>query len=803
MRDYLFRTLRGPFETIVGYSIDQGFTFAEPSMRAVFEQRLGVVQQEGAEQPAPGNDPPLSVAPLDALWMLLRFLRVSPPQSACVIVERFELIAPAVSLDQAADPRLALLGLLKDAGTDAALDTRGNPLILLASSLEGVNAYVRDGSSGIMAIEVPLPDYDARLAFISQRLADEDDVALDGIEPAQLAALTAGLYRRHIENVFLRARSRGGKLTRDLARQVQKELMDLEYSEIMQRVETTFTLEDVGGHVEAKRYFEQRVVKPMRDGKTQRVPSNVLLAGPPGCLAASTMLGINRAGKGYQTSIADVVRGFNGLPNNGHRWNLDIPTYVQRAEEDGTVRLAQVLAAWESGVKQTYRIVTTAGRSIRATSQHPFMTSTGWRQLEDLHVGDTLLVKIGRSAQGKAPKKRYASTYTRFHPYQRAAKDGFRHTTHRLVAEAELNGLSMSDFISILRTDAARAATLNYLPPSQPVHHVNGNHRDNALTNLQPLQNQQEHAAEHNWTGNVLEHIGNDTIVSIEAFGREMTYDIEVADDPHCFLANEFVVHNTGKTLLASAVANDSGLNCLYVDLAKLLGGIVGQTEQNFAKFKRGVLANAPCILILDEVDQKVRRGEGGADGGGGGAVENRLFSAVLEFFGDPTNKGRIMGLFLSNRPKLLDPAFMSRMQAIIPILPAESDDARADVLGRILRRQGSALESWQLQALASRIVDWSGRDLDQTVDEALAIRDLEGMDTLKALEEAIADRRPSTHDVRQQVNDALRACNNLRLLPEKYRRMAEQVSPAQNTPNADDEPGARRQRRSLDIDNN
>ena len=44
--------------------------------------------------------------------------------------------------------------------------------------------------------------------------------------------------------------------------------------------------------------------------------------------------------------------------------------------------------------------------------------------------------------------------------------------------------------------------------------------------------------------------IGTDKIISIKPYGEEPTYDLEVDTDPHNFLANDFVVHNTGKTTL-------------------------------------------------------------------------------------------------------------------------------------------------------------------------------------------------------------------------------------------------------------
>lgn len=50
-------------------------------------------------------------------------------------------------------------------------------------------------------------------------------------------------------------------------------------------------------------------------------------------------------------------------------------------------------------------------------------------------------------------------------------------------------------------------------------------------------------------------NVAHERVMSVEKYGEEITYDLEVADDPHNFLANGFVVHNTGKTILLCNLA--------------------------------------------------------------------------------------------------------------------------------------------------------------------------------------------------------------------------------------------------------
>lgn len=174
-----------------------------------------------------------------------------------------------------------------------------------------------------------------------------------------------------------------------------------------------------------------------------------------------------------------------------YAWDLDIPTYVQR-EVDGQVRPGRLVNAWRSGVKTTYTVTTDTGRTIRATDQHPFLTERGWLRLDQLTVGDRVHVRGERSSAGRLPK---------------VTKD----------------------------------------------HDPN----NNDLSNLVVLTHS-EHAALHadeGTTRNVQVNVALERVVSVEAYGEEETYDLEVEDDPHNFLANGFVVHNTGKTIFLCNLA--------------------------------------------------------------------------------------------------------------------------------------------------------------------------------------------------------------------------------------------------------
>src|SRR5262249_50760021 len=113
------------------------------------------------------------------------------------------------------------------------------------------------------------------------------------------------------------------------------------------------------------------------------------LGGFAGCLAADTVINVNRAGKGSRMTVEKLVKQFAGTPpvhtvvrsgssyvSRVRPWDPDIPTYIARAE-GGVIRRAQLKDAWFSGCKETFTVTTDTGRTVRATAIHPFLTEEG------------------------------------------------------------------------------------------------------------------------------------------------------------------------------------------------------------------------------------------------------------------------------------------------------------------------------------------------------------------------------------------------------------------------------------------
>lgn len=112
----------------------------------------------------------------------------------------------------------------------------------------------------------------------------------------------------------------------------------------------------------------------------------------------------------------------------------------------------------------------------------------------------------------------------------------------------------------------------------------------------------------------------------------------------------------TGKTLMAKALAAESGVNFIAVKGPELLSKWVGESERGIREIFKKARQVAPVILFFDELDAIVpRRGQGG---GGAHVSERMVGQFLLEMDNIDETRGLIV-LGATNRPDLIDPAVL------------------------------------------------------------------------------------------------------------------------------------------------
>ncbi|XP_072266010.1 nuclear valosin-containing protein-like [Pyxicephalus adspersus] len=174
-----------------------------------------------------------------------------------------------------------------------------------------------------------------------------------------------------------------------------------------------------------------------------------------------------------------------------------------------------------------------------------------------------------------------------------------------------------------------------------------------------------------------------------------------------------------GKTLLAKAVANESGLNFISVKGPELLNMYVGESERAVRQVFQRASNSSPCVIFFDEIDALCPR-RSGIDSGASVRVVNQL---LTEMDGLETRR-QVFIMAATNRPDIIDPAILrpGRLDKTLYVgLPPPAD--RLAILRTITKNgtRPSLASDVDLEAIAfdERCDCFTGADLSALVREA------------------------------------------------------------------------------------
>lgn len=182
-----------------------------------------------------------------------------------------------------------------------------------------------------------------------------------------------------------------------------------------------------------------------------------------------------------------------------------------------------------------------------------------------------------------------------------------------------------------------------------------------------------------------------------------------------------------GKTLLASAVAGECGLNFISVKGPEILNKYIGASEKSVRDLFERASAAKPCVLFFDEFDSIAPKR--GHDSTG---VTDRVVNQLLTLMDGAEGLSGVYVLAATSRPDLIDPALLRPGRLDKSILCGFPDhEERIDIIraiGKKAKLSEAVLQSSEdLAEIARRTDGFSGADLQALVSNAQleAIQDL------------------------------------------------------------------------------
>ncbi len=198
-------------------------------------------------------------------------------------------------------------------------------------------------------------------------------------------------------------------------------------------------------------------------------------------------------------------------------------------------------------------------------------------------------------------------------------------------------------------------------------------------------------------------------------------------------------IQGTGKSLTAKAIAHHWHLPLLRLDVGRLFGGLVGESESRTRQTIELAEALSPCILWIDEID----KGFSGADSKGDSGTTSRVFGTFITWLAEKTSP--VFVVATANNIRALPPEIMrkGRFDEVFFVGLPNQEEREAIFKVHLTRLRPHNLGNYDLQRLAYETLDFSGAEIEQTIIEAMHIgfsqnRDFTTDDILEAASQII-----------------------------------------------------------------
>lgn len=230
----------------------------------------------------------------------------------------------------------------------------------------------------------------------------------------------------------------------------------------------------------------------------------------------------------------------------------------------------------------------------------------------------------------------------------------------------------------------------------------------------------------------------------------------------------------TGKTFLVTCWAGELGIPCVV--FKNFRDRWVGATESNLEKIFAVLRALGQVVVFVDEADQAAGKREGGE---GDSGLSGRVYSMLAKEMSDTRNRGRIIWVFATSRPDLLevDLKRQGRLDVHIPLFPPETPAERRALLLAVARKIRVPVGEGDLPELPEHVT-LGGNEIEGVLVRGLRVFELspEPRRPLREiLLEVFREVRPSAHTRKLEYMDlvAVKECTDARFLPARYRDLA------------------------------
>jgi len=174
-------------------------------------------------------------------------------------------------------------------------------------------------------------------------------------------------------------------------------------------------------------------------------------------------------------------------------------------------------------------------------------------------------------------------------------------------------------------------------------------------------------------------------------------------------------VPGCGKSLSAKALAGDWNVPLLRLDMGRIYGSLLGQSESRLRQALFTAECVSPCILWIDELEKAFAGLGRSLDGG----AAQRVFGCFLSWLSD--HRSPVFVVATANDISKLPPEFTraGRFDAVFFVdLPGQKE--REAILGIHLSKRGRRSADFDIPKLAQAAANYSGAEIAESVINGL-----------------------------------------------------------------------------------
>nr|YP_010903407.1 hypothetical protein REP88_pgp168 [Hypnea cryptica]WCH55860.1 hypothetical protein [Hypnea cryptica] len=200
-------------------------------------------------------------------------------------------------------------------------------------------------------------------------------------------------------------------------------------------------------------------------------------------------------------------------------------------------------------------------------------------------------------------------------------------------------------------------------------------------------------------------------------------------------------IQGTGKSLSAKVIAQHWNLPLFRLDVGKIFGGIVGESEKNIRKVIKLSEDLSPCVLWIDEIDKAFNRFTNNGDSG----TSNRVLSTLLTWLSEKTKqvfvvatandalslpsemlrKGRFDEVFFLNLPNLQEREMIFQIH-LMKVRPLTWKQYNIDQLSKLTKSfSGSEIQQSIIEAMNNAFYekrDFNNNDIINAISDIIPL---------------------------------------------------------------------------------